>query len=113
VLVEEGLRFQGQGDLFVGELLGAHIIVPYYLTQLRLTGVVLMASIRTDPALYLIVRLFYRLDAFMVRAIFIGDLVLDETDLLGQVGSAVDEFFEYDGGILGLDRGRHLLYEVY
>ncbi|KAK5624803.1 hypothetical protein RRF57_000519 [Xylaria bambusicola] len=72
-----------------------------------------MATIRSYPALDLIVAFFDRLDAIVVGAIFVGNLVLNEANLFGEVSHAVDELLEDDGRVLSLDGRRHLLHEVY
>ncbi len=113
MLVVQRLRSLRQGDLLLGELLGACVTIPYRLAQLALSRVVLMAAIRPYPALDLIVALLDRLDAVVIRAVFVGDLVLNEANLFGEIGHAVEELLEDDGGVLRLDGRRHLLYEVY
>lgn len=72
-----------------------------------------MAPVEANPALDLDVVLFNGLDAFVEGAVSVCDLILHEADLFGEVLGAVNPVVEDHGGILRLDRRRHLLDEVY
>jgi hypothetical protein len=70
-----------------------------------------VAAIGLDPFLDFGVAVFDETNAFIVLAILVGDLFVDETDFFGEVLDAVDPVVENQTGIgrIGL---RHLLDEV-
>ena len=113
VLVVKRLHLVGQCDLFVGELIGTNVVLPNNLPPLGLAGIRMMTSMGTNPFLDLVIILLDGLNAFVVGAILVGDLVLHKANLLGEILGTMYPVVEDIDGVLGLGGGRHLLDEVY
>ncbi|KAI6759158.1 hypothetical protein HG531_013919 [Fusarium graminearum] len=71
----------------------------------------LVASVGLDPFLNLAVAILDYTHAFVILAVFVGNLVLDELNLFGEVLDSIDPIFEDYAGIEGLGL-RHPLDEV-
>ena len=102
MLVHSQLHLLGQGDLVLGEQVGFGVAVADLGAECVLLGVRLVAAVGFDPFLNLAISIFDEADAFIVLAIFVGDLVLNEANLLGQILNAVDPVVEDDARIEGL-----------
>jgi hypothetical protein len=92
-------------------LIGSCIVLADLGAKEFLLRVGLMAPVRLDPFLYLPVAVLDDADAFIVLAVLVGDLLLDETNLFGEVLDTIDPVVEDQAGIEGLGL-RHPLDEV-
>jgi hypothetical protein len=111
VLIHDTLQPLCQMELFSCQLVCPRILFADNFTVVLLFGVRLRAAINPDPFLDLGVLIIYDPEAFRNLAVFVGDFLLDELDLLGKVGDAVRPV-EDEGGIEGFDRRHGLSDEV-
>lgn len=111
MLVHYDLQLLHQGYLVLRELIGLCKVLPNLCAQQLLFRVRLVATIGLDPFLYLAVAILNHANTFSVLAVFVGDFLLDETDLLGEVLDAVDPVVQDQTRVEGLGL-RHPLDEV-
>jgi hypothetical protein len=89
VLIHGELHLLGQGDLVLGKLVGFGVAIADLCAEGVLLRVRLMAAIRLDPFLNFGISVLDKPDALVVLAVFVGDFILDEADLLGEILDAV------------------------
>lgn len=111
VLVHYELHLLVQCDLLLRQLIGSRIVLADLGAKEFLLRVGLMAPVRLDPFLYLPVAVLDNANALIVLAVLVGDLLLDETNLLGEVLDTIDPVVEDQAGVEGLGL-RHPLDEV-
>ena len=111
VLVEGMLELAGEFEFLFGQLLGELKVLADGGAPFFLLGVGLEAAVGFDEFLDALVVLFDFLDQLVVLPVLLGDLVLHEADLLGQVLGVVNPFVE-DYGWVKLGGWRHLPDEV-
>jgi hypothetical protein len=112
MLIHGLLQLLGQENFVLGKLVGTIIVVKDLGSELILFGVGLMAAVGLDPFLDLAISILYEADAIVVLSVFVGNLLVDEANLLREVLDAIDPVIEDQAGVEGLSL-RHPLDEIY
>ncbi|KAJ3527050.1 hypothetical protein NM208_g10899 [Fusarium decemcellulare] len=111
MLIQVQLHLLAQGDLLLRQLVGSGIVFADLRAKEILLGIWLMATVCLYPLLYLSIAILDYTYAFIELSVLVGDLLLDEADLLGEVLDTIDPVVEDQAWIEGLGL-RHPLDEV-
>lgn len=95
MLVHGDLQLACHVNFLLGKTIGFGIVFADLGAQQVLSRVRFMAAIGFDPFLNLGIAVFDHPDTLVVLPVFVGDFVLHEANLLGEVLNAVDPIIEY------------------
>lgn len=102
MLIHGELQFPHHSNLVLRQLIRTGIIFAYLGAQRILLRVRLVTAICLDPFLNLGVSVIDHAQALVILSVFVGNLILDELDFLGQVLHTVDPVVEDQARIEGL-----------